>query len=795
MFKNYLVVAWRYLLRNHINSIINIGGLALALACSAVIILFIENELSYDRFHHRSGDMYRVVKDFINEDGTRIPDATTPPALSRAINDELADVEASTRFTPNRGRLFLLQHEDKRFYETGLISVDSNFFNVFDFPFVYGNQRTALKKIHSIIVTESTARKYFGDENPIDKVIRINLNNGTDFVVTGVIKDVPQNSHFTFDMLIPIESRRDPDTNWDFSNFYTYVRLKPASSAATFESNVKAIVKKYKPNSTDQYYIQPLEDIHLTSRLKGELSANGDLLNVKIMGAIGLFVILIASINYINLVTAQSSKRAKEIGVRKVSGADRSRLVRQFLLESVLTAFVSLLVSIILVLAFLPFTKTLFGIDFSTFWHESSYVNFALPAFALLIGAVAGIYPAFYLSGFEPLKSLKGNLLIAQGGMRLRHGLVVFQFVISSGLIIGTLTIIQQLEFMKKKELGFSKDNVMLLPNVRGGIGQAVTDPATMVEDLKKIPSLTHIARADGVLGVNNSANGVSRKNQENHIVLNFIRADYEFFPALEIKLKEGRNFSEQFISDSSAIIINETAAVQLGLKQPYVGQQLEWDDREGKTRDVTIIGVAEDFHFSSFRETIRPFGFILEVGNGSTFFLKMNSHNLQQTIASVEKVWTKHNPEKPFQYSFQDEHYARLQLSEARFQNLFSVFTVLAILITCLGVFGLITYIARSKVKEIGIRKVLGASINSIVILLTKDFLGMVVISFLISFPLSYYMMQNWLHGFAYHSVIGWEIFVATILFSLVIVFVVVSFQAVKAALMNPVNSLKENQ
>ena len=792
MYKSHFKIGWRNLLRNRGYSFINIGGLALGMACFTVIMLFVENEFSFDRFHHKSEDVYRVVKDFVNEDGTKVPDATTPPALARALREELPEVEQATRLFPNRGRLYLLQYGEKRLYETNLIRVDSNFFKVFDFPFLSGNKQTALKEIHSVILTETTAKKYFGNEDPINRVIRMNLNNGTDFVVSGIVKDVPQNSHFTFDLLIPFESGRNPDVNWDWNSFYTYARLKSGSSPAVFESKVKDLFKKYKPNSTDQYYTQSLVDIHLKSKLKWELSANGSLLNVKIMVAIGLFVILIASINYINLVTAQSSKRAKEIGVRKVTGANRSLLIRQFLVESVLTAVVSLAFSIVLTASFLPFTKLILGYDLSSFVDQSKYVKFIVPCSAFVIGILAGLYPAFYLSGFEPVKALKGSLLNSHRGNHLRQGLVVFQFVTSTGLIVGALIVIQQLDFMKQKQLGFEKENVLLLPNVRGGIGTSVSDPQSMIEELKRIPAVSRIARADGVLGYNNSTNGISTKNNETHIALNFIRADYEFLPALKIKVKEGRNFSEQFPSDTGAIILNEMAVAQLGLKAPYIGQQLVWDDGAGKTHPVNLVGIVDDFHFDSFRETIKPFGFILEVGNGSTFFLKTHSGNINQTLAAVEKIWKVHNPEKPFEYSFLDEQFNKLHLSEARFQKFFSVLTVLAIFITCLGMFGLVTYIAESKTKEIGIRKVLGASANALVILLSKDFLKMVIISFAISFPLSYYMMHGWLQGFAYHSAIGWKVFAATVVASILIVFITVSFQAIKAALANPLKSLR---
>jgi putative ABC transport system permease protein len=762
------------------------------MACFTVILLFVENEFSFDRFHHKSEDVYRVVKDFVNEDGTKVPDATTPPALARALREELPEVEQATRLFPNWGRLFLLQYGEKRFYETNLMRVDSNFFNVFDFPFLSGNKQTALKEIHSIILTETTAKKYFGNEDPINKVIRINLNNGTDFVVSGIVKDVPQNSHFTFDLLIPFESRRNPDVDWDRNGFYTYARLKSGSSPAVFEEKVRDLFKKYKPNSTDQYYTQSLVDIHLKSKLKWELSANGNLLNVKIMIVIGLFVILIASINYVNLVTAQSSKRAKEVGVRKVTGANRSLLIRQFLVESVLTAVVSLAFSVVLTALFLPATELILGYDLSSFIDQSNYVKFVVPCSAIVIGIFAGLYPALHLSGFEPIKALKGNLLTSHRGPHLRQGLVVLQFVTSTGLIVGALIVIQQLDFMKQKQLGFEKENILLLPNVRGGIGRPVSDPQPMIDELKKIPTVTHIARADGIFGFNNSTNGISTKNSEAHIALNFIRADYEFLPALKIKLKEGRNFSHQFPSDTGAIILNEMAIAQLGLKPPYIGQQLFWDDEVGKARPVNLIGVVKNFHFDSFRETIKPFGFILEVGNGSTFFLKTHSGNVSQTLAAVEKIWTAHNPEKPFEYSFLDEQFNKVHSAEGRFQKFFSTLTVLAIFITCLGMFGLVTYIAESKTKEIGIRKVLGASANTLVILLSKDFFKMVIISFAISFPLSYYLMHNWLQDFAYHIAIGWKVFAATVLVSILIVLITVSFQAIKAALANPLKSLR---
>jgi putative ABC transport system permease protein len=382
---------------------------------------------------------------------------------------------------------------------------------------------------------------------------------------------------------------------------------------------------------------------------------------------------------------------------------------------------------------------------------------------------------------------LRGSYFNSQRGMSLKKGLVTFQFFISTTMIIASIVIAEQLNFIRQKKLGFNPENVLMLPNVRGA-----KNPEAMEKDFEKLASVISVARADGILGIQNSTNGVASKNQNNHIALNFMRVDYEFLPALKIELKEGRNFSNQFTSDSTGIIINENAVAELGLHEPLSGQQLVWDDENGSTHDVTIIGVAKDFHFSSFHEAIKPFGFILEVANGSTFFLKINSTKPDRALREVEKVWTKHNPDKPFEYSFQDERLAQLHVSERNFEKLFSSFTILAITIASLGLFGLVTYLTEAKTKEIGIRKTLGASVKSVVALLSKDFLVLASVAFVIASPVAYYMMQNWLESFAYHVTIGWSVFASGGIISLAIALTTVSFRTIEAALENPIESLR---
>ena len=721
------------------------------------------------KFHTRHGDIYRVVKDFVNPDGSALPDATTPPALAKALRTELTDVETTTRIAPNRGRLYLLQYGEKKFYETELIRVDQQFFDVFDFSFVAGSKGNALDQIHSIILTESIAEKYFGNEDPMGKIIRMNVNGGTDYQVSGILKDVPANSHFKFDVIIPFESGRDPDIDWQRSGFYTYARLKPGADAASFASNVSRIVKSHTPNSLDRYYIQPLSDIHLYSHLKWELSPNGDFTYIRILVLIGAFILIIACINYVNLITAKSSERAREVGIRKAIGAVRSQLIRQFLTESFLTVLVSLIFALFISSLVLPLLTPLVGVDLSSLLLTSQVVKWSLP-FTLVIAMLAGFYPAIYLSGFQALKSLRGGFLTSPTGAPLRKALVVFQFTMSSGLIAGMLIISSQLDFMRQKDMGFNEENVLMVPNVRGGIGAPSNVTGAWDEKVRQMPGIINVARADGVLGSNNSVNGVGIASTNSHISLNFIRIDYDFIPTLEIALSAGRNFSRDFVSDSTAIIINQEAVRQLGLQEPVIGQRLAWDDEAGKTHAVTIVGIAKDFHFTNLHTAISPFGFILEVGNGSNFFIRVASTHLTSTLANIEQVWSLHNPGKPFEYTFQDQYVADLHLNDERFAKLFSVFTLLAIAIACLGLFGLTAFLAESRTKEIGVRKVLGASVLSILRLLSREYVVMIVMSLVIASPLAYYLMKSWLQNFAYRIDIGWQVFVFAGVISIVL-------------------------
>lgn len=788
---NRIKTALRSFGKNRIFSFVTIAGLSIAFVSFLVVLLVVRQELSYDRWHQRPEEVYRVVKDFVNADGGRIPDATTPPALATVLRKDLPEVAHVTRFTAGRGRTYLIQSREKGFYETSVLRVDSQFFKVLDFPFVAGDRNHPFKGIHSIVLTAGMASKYFGQENPIGKVLRLNVNNGIDYEVSAVIKKVPAASHFTFDFLIPFESARDVTGNWNFSIFYTYVRLKPGSDAAAFQTRLQSLFKKYQPKSLDEYYVQPLTSIHLQSNLKWELSANSDWNYIRILITIAVLILLIAAVNYINMVTAQAMRRAKEVGVRKVTGASRASLIGQFLTESLLIAVLAFGIALVVTSLLLPYTELITGYPLSLRMAGVAGL-FIMIAAVLFLGLAAGIYPAFYLSSFQPVKVLKGIFLRGTGGLGMRQGLVVFQFLVSAILITGFLTINKQLDFIQEKKLGFEEENVLMLPNVRGN-GRGTNNPESLVDILSRLPEISRIGRGDGSLAGEHSTNGISVGEGLNRTTLNFIRADDALLPTLGVTIKEGRNFSRQYGMDSSAVILNETAVRELGLQPPYVGQLVYWDRNAAPARPVQIVGVVADFHFTSLHEAIKPFGFVYEKDNGSTFYLRLNKEAaLNDALARVEQTWKKYDPDKPFTYAFLDEQVSRLYAGDRQFRRIFFCLTLIAIGLACLGLFGLTTYIAESKTKEIGIRKVLGSTVGQILWLLSLRFVKLAIIALLIAMPVAWFLMHQWLQQFAYRTGMPWWIFAITGILLLTITFATVTLRSVKAAMTNPARSLR---
>lgn len=787
MLKNYLTIAFRNLLRHKLFSLINILGLASGLVCCSFILLYVQHELSYDKYHQHAPTIYRVVKDFVNKEGDRLPDATTPPALAVALQKDLPEVEKVVRLFPNWGIKYLVKYKDNQFYEEKLYRADPSIFDVFTFPFLKGDPTRALQAPNSIVLTESAARKYFGEEDPFGKLLQVDVNEGS-FLVTGIIKDIPSPSHFSFDFLIPFSTLgKDLDQSWGSYNYYTYVKLKSKDHIASFDAKLQALFASYQPESKNIFYSQALTDIHLRSHLKWELSSNGDARYVRILITIAIFVIFMACCNYVNLATARSANRAKEVGIRKVSGAVRWALIKQFLAESLLMAWVSAAVAALFVILLMPLFNNLTEKSFDLFTKEQVPFWLLVCGIASLVGLLAGIYPALYLSSFEAVKVLKGQSLGSRKFAFLRKSLVSLQFVISISLIIGTIIITKQIAFIQTAKLGFDKEQVLVLPNSGGLANRDV-----IKQQLSLIPSVVKVGASSGVLGGMNWTTGMSVKGSEKEVLMNYSLVDYEYVDALGLELMEGRKFARAYGSDSSnALIINEKAVKELGLTHP-IGKQLILDQTADTVIYATVIGVVKDFHFTSFHQAIKPFAFAIGNTNPTNMFIKVNSKDMEQTLRSLKASWESLVADRPFDYYFLDESYQRLHKSEERFQTIFSYMTSLAIFISCLGLFALAAYMAERRTKEIGIRKVLGASLVSILGLLSGEFIILTLIAFLLAAPISWFAMEKWLENFAYRIDISFWIFILAGICSLLIALLAVGYQAIKAALANPVKSLR---
>lgn len=801
MFKNYLKIALKNIRRNKIFSFINIFGLAIGMACSLLIFLFVKDELSYDHFNKDANSIYRVVKNFTNDDGTMLPDATTPPALAPAMQREIPDVVCTTRLfaNPDWGQNFLFKYNNKKFNEQKIFFADSNFFNVFTLPFVKGNAHNAFKDANSVVITENVAKKYFGNANPIGKtLVAEQFPENLTVTITGVIKNIPGNSHFHFDFAIPLNNNflgGDKDVDWRWHAFYTYVKIKPQTNIASFTKKVQAICQRNDSSRKTIYYTQSLTSIHLTSNLKEEIEPNSNKLYVYIFSVVAIVIILIAGINYVNLATAKAAARAKEVGIRKVTGASRASLINQFLTESFITCLAAAVLAIVLAQLLLPIVNTITQ-------KQLTFINDPLiPAYllglALLLGIIAGIFPAIYLSSFKPVLVLKSSKVDSRGTLSLRKILVVIQFTISIVLIIGTLIIAQQVHFMQSDTLGIDKDQVIIAENA-GTLSDADKDAfrnaALQINGVKKI------AMSDGILGGQNWTKTVHIQESQNTQLVNFLSVSNDYLEALGIQLKEGRSFSAKFPTDvkinlpddqsnklAGSIILNETAVKELGVKEPAVGKNIYWDQNY-----LQIVGVVKDFHFTSFHEEIKPFAFVEIPRRMGNYTIKLSTANIKTTLTQLENTWNKFSPGRPFQYIFLDDTYAKLFQSEIHFQQIFTSLVVLGILIACLGLFGLATFVAQQRVKEIGIRKVLGASVFAITKLVSLDFIKLVCIAIVIASPIAWYVMYKWLQNYAYRISINWITFFIAGLLAIAIALITISFQSIKAALANPVKSLR---
>jgi putative ABC transport system permease protein len=807
MWKNYLKIALRNLLRNKAFSAINILGLAIGIATCLLIMVSIQSELGYDSFHDKADRIVRVVFRGAVQGGL-MNEAHVMPPVAEALMTDYPEVEQATRI-----RLMgypKVTYGNQSFRNKSSAFVDANFFQVFTFPLVAGDPTTALEEPNTIVISASSAQTYFQHEDPMGKELW--MNDGRDrFTVTGVMEDIPANSHFHFDILASMATFPEAkNPSWMVSEFYTYLLLQPGYNYKNLEEKLPEVSEKYMgPQlqdamgiSYDEFkqagnnigiFLQPLTSIHLHSDMMGELGPGGDIRYLSIFGAIALFMIVIASINFINLSTASASKRAREVGVRKVLGSDQRQLVGQFLTEYTLMSLVALLIALVLVNVMLPVFNELAGKEIAIHYFSDVWTLPSLLAFGLAVGMVAGIYPAFFLSSFKPISVLKGSLFPSLSGKRsisLRSGLVVFQFTVAVVLIIGTIVVYNQLEFIHNKDLGYDKEQVLILPNT----GQLGNNWEGFRQQLLQDSSVENVS-ISGYLpsGQSYNNNFFLYPDEDVSKQVKTLRYDVDnlYIPTLGMEMIAGRNFSDEFGFDHKSIILNETAAKVLDWENEALGKTLTHADNEGNKTTYQVIGVVQDFHFRSLHERIFPL--VMVKGNtDGAIIAKINTAEVGGLLEEIKLKWSALAGDEPFEYSFLDERFYQTYQSERRMGYILSVFSGLIIFVACLGLFGLAMFSARQRNKEIGIRKTLGADVTTIVAMLSKDFLKLVLFSSLVAFPIAWWLMSQWLESFAYRIDISVWTYLCAGVIVIVVAWLAVGYEAIKAALTNPVESLR---
>jgi putative ABC transport system permease protein len=807
MFKNYFKMAWRNLMKYKFISFINLFGLTVGLTCCLLIAAYISNELRYDTFNEKRDQVYRVTRSFNTPDGNEVLhlSAVAPP-FGPLLTAAFPDIENITRLTSNGNTA--MKYGDKLFNENNAYFADEHFFDFFPVPVVRGNAKNALAEPFSVMLTEEMAQKYFGNDDPMDKMIRVDRQ--FTYKVTGIFKGLPRNAHLHPGILLSFNSLKDSavygarqlETNFGNNSFYTYLQFPKGFPVATTEAQFPAFLDKnvhfpgapptFKPSGGTKLYLQKLTDIHLRSHLDDEIEENGDMKRVYIFAAIGLFILLIACINYMNLSTARSALRAKEVGIRKVVGARRNMLIAQFLSESVLITWIALILAALFTWILLPSLNKLSGQQLSLDIFLNGRIILPMLLLPFVVGIISGLYPALFLSSFRPIKVLKGMIQIGSGNVSFRKVLVVAQFSISIILIVATAVVFQQLRYMQQASLGYDRDHVINIPY------NSALNPQfeSFRNELLKNPSIKDVARSSRIpTGRLLDALDTKVMGGDSMIPMNvdlkFITVDQHFIPAYNVRFAAGRNFSPDLLTDSVNYIINEAAVKVLGWKSANeaIGKDLSYGMISGK-----VIGVTRDFHFESMHQKIVPLLMRMPFQRGGfgNLSVKTAGGNITAVITAIQNTWSKYQPDSPFTYTFLDESYSRLYDSEQKQGTLFTVFACIAIFIACMGLFGLSAFAIIQRIKEIGIRKVLGASAGNIVTLLSKDFLKLIAIAAVIAFPVAWYAMKHWLQDFAYRVDIAWWVFILAGSIAACIALLTISVQAIKAALANPIKSLR---
>jgi putative ABC transport system permease protein len=797
MLKNYLKVSVRNLLRHKGYASINILGLAVGIAASVLIFLYVTHEMSYDKFHAKADRTYRITADWSNQGDSRVHQLGTPFILAQTIRENYPEVESVSQIAGPLGDV-IIRYRDTAFKETGTFCAEPSFFDVFSFPLFKGSPETSLRDPNMMVMTRSLARKYFGDEDPMGKTIEMQAGGEKEiFQVTGVMEDIPQNSHFRFDMLISMKTIfPEPNMDWTWNNYITYVTLQEGVTQSLMEEKLVEIDKVYCEGGREHlpwiWTLEPITRIHLHSDLTTGGQPNGSIAYVRLFSIVAVLILLIACINFVNLATARSTRRAKEVGLRKVVGSLQSQLIRQFLGESVLMSLIALAAAVILIQTALPFYRNLAGADLNLSYLGNPFVIPGLLGLALGVGILAGLYPAFFLSSFKLSHVLKGSPLAGRGrGARfLRNGLVVFQFSISVLLIIGSLVIFRQLKYIQNQRLGFDKEHVVVIHNPDSLGGQL----EAFMERLKRRSDVFGVTAVSSVpgRGTPNWGIGVEGIERQRPLNMNFMTCDQDFAEVLNIKLLEGRFMSRDFPTDSSAVVINKQAAEYLGIENP-VGKKLRiwWTEK-----DLIIIGVIDNFHFESLHRNVRRMGYILPEVTDATarpfLLVKISSQETSEVIAGLGKTWESMSAGLPFEFTFLDDKVNSLYQNDIRAGRIVTIFSCLAIFVSCLGLFGLAAFVAEQRTREIGVRKVLGAQLSNIMWLLTGQFVKWVIVANLIAWPVGYWIMSRWLQGFAFRAPLSIWIFLASGLAALTIAALTVSSQVIKAALADPAESLK---
>lgn len=800
MFENYLKIALRNLNRQKVYSLINISGLAVGMAGFMLIMLYVFDELSYDRFHEHADDVYRVafqariMDDFLDV-------AVSAGPLAPAMESSFPGVLDATRMEAENESV-LITHKNKKFYEDNLIYADTGFFSIFSFNLIWGNPETALARKYAMVLTETTAKKYFGDVNPVGKIIR--FNERYNFLITGVVEDPPENSHINFNLIASFNTLEDfPFAErlnmWGSLNFLSYVRLAESQDPEVIEQKLPEFIARKMGENVDTLashgiefnpYLQPLTNIHLHSNLLGEIQPNGDINYIYIFSAIAFFLLIIACINFVNLTTARSSTRAKEVGMRKTLGADKGDLIIQFLGESLLLSLIALVFSLLIIEFTIPWFNQLTGKSLAFLKSEHWPIVFFFLGFSTIVGVLAGVYPAFYLAAFRPVSVLKGHLSNRSGRSVSRNILVVFQFFISVVLIISTTVIIRQFNYLKNLKLGFDKEQVVVVP-LRGS--QKNINRAVYRNAFLNIPEVKAVSVGSNYPGTQPGKWGCSPESSAGNMqwVLGIVSADVGYFETLGMEFTAGRNFADHPGADQRAIVINETLQKKAEWENP-VGKRIYIGDSEDANR-YTVIGVVKDAHFSSLKDPIEPMIFVNnDEERANKLIIKLSAKNLKETLVRLENTWHILEPGKPFDYFFLNQSYGELLENDQRLSMIFSTFTFIAIFIACLGLFGLSSFNAEQRIREIGVRKVFGASVGNIIFHLSYRFLGLVLIANVLGWLTAHLALREWLKNFAYATNFGPPVFITAGIITFSVALLTVTFIAIWTSNTKPVDSLR---